>query len=74
LLNPNRGTIVERIELNELVIELIRVRLEVAKDLKLDTYLCIDKIYNGEKELDTLEVLKAINNKSSINEKPHKCS
>jgi hypothetical protein len=74
LLNPNRSAIVKRIELNELVIELIRVKVEIAKDLKLDTYLCSDKIYIGEKELDTLEVLKAINNKSSINEKPHKCS
>ena len=39
LLNPNRTTIVQWIKLKELVIELIRIRLEVAKDLKLNMYL-----------------------------------
>jgi hypothetical protein len=62
LLNAGEDTVVEQIKLNSLNVELIRIRTKTAKDSTLEALLCNNRITIKGRELDMLEVLKAIIN------------
>jgi hypothetical protein len=62
LLNAGKDTVVEQIKLNSLNVELIRIRTKTAKDSTLEALLCNNRITIKGRELDMLEVLRAIIN------------
>jgi hypothetical protein len=62
LLNAGKDTVVEQIKLNSLNVELIRIRTKTAEDSTLEALLFNNRITIKERELDMLEVLRAIIN------------
>jgi hypothetical protein len=62
LLNAGKDTIVEQIKLNSLNVELIRIRIKITEDSTLEVLLCNNRITIKGRELDMLEVLRAIIN------------
>ena len=62
LLNAGKDTVVEQIKLNSLNVELIRIRIKTTEDSTLEVLICNNRITIKGRELDMLEVLKAIIN------------
>ena len=62
MLNAGKDTVVEQIKLNSLNVELIRIRTKTAEGLTLEALLCNNRVTIKGRELDMLEVLKAIIN------------
>jgi hypothetical protein len=62
LLNAGKDTVVEQIKLNSLNIELIRIRVKTTEDSTLEVLLCNNRTTIKGRELDMLEILKAIIN------------
>jgi len=62
LLNAGKDTVIEQIKLNSLNVELIKIRTKTTEDSTLEALICNNKITIKGRELNTLEILKAIIN------------
>jgi hypothetical protein len=62
LLNTGKDAMVEQFKLSNLNMELIRIRIKTAENSTLEALLCNNRITIKDRELDMLEVLKAIIN------------